>query len=165
MADSSVSYGTAGANVPSPLPSRIETAFEIVAARSNFPSLLKSAVSTDAAVVPAATSELLKETEDEALLTGRNTTFDDPPPGLGFATVSEAVLAMAMSEARRLAVNWEPLMKVVARALPFQFTTDPETKPVPFTVTVNPAPPGATASGTKGWLISGTGFTVPVGGV
>ena len=60
-----------------------------------------------------------------------------------------------------LAVNCELLTNVVARALPFQFTTDPETKPVPFTVSVNPAPPGATASGTRGWLISGTGFTAP----
>jgi hypothetical protein len=119
-------------------------------------------VSTDAAVVPATASELLKETEDEALLTGRNTTFDNPPPGLGFATVTEAVLAMAMSEARMLAVNWEPLTKVVARALPFQFTTDPETNPVPFTVKVNLDPPGAVASGTRGWLINGTGFAVPV---
>ncbi len=57
----------------------------------------------------------------------------------------------------------ELLTKVVARALPFQFTTDPDMKPVPFTVSVNPAPPGATASGTSGWLISGTGFTVLAG--
>lgn len=49
-----------------------------------------------------------------------------------------------------VAVNCELFTKVVARALPFQFTTDPDTKPVPFTVSVNPAPPGATASGTRG---------------
>jgi hypothetical protein len=84
------------------------------------------------------------------LVIGKNTTLDVPPPGVGFTAVTEAVLAIAMSEARMLAVNWEPLTKVVARALPFQFTTDPETKPVPFTVSVNPAPPGATASGTSG---------------
>jgi hypothetical protein len=88
-----------------------------------------------------------------------------PPPGVGLTTVTEAVLAVAMSEARILAVNCELFTKVVARALPFQFTTDPVTKPVPFTVSVNPAPPGATASGTRGWLISGTGFTMPVGEV
>src|SRR5436309_167463 len=63
-----------------------------------------------------------------------------------------------MSEARMPAVTCEPFTNVVARALPFQFSTDPETKPVPFTVSVNPAPPGAMASGTKGWLISGTGL-------
>jgi hypothetical protein len=95
----------------------------------------------------------------------KKTTLELPPPGLGFTTVTKAVLALAMSEARMLAVNCELLTKVVARSLPFQFTTDPDTKPVPFTVSVNPAPPGAIASGTKGWLISGTGFAVPVGGV
>ena len=64
--------------------------------------------------------------------------------------MTEAVLAMAMSDARIVEVNWELLTKVVARELPFQFTTDPETKPVPFTVSVNSAPPGAIASGTSG---------------
>ena len=84
-----------------------------------------------------------------------------PPPGLGLSTVTEAVLAMAMSDTRMLTVNRELLTNVVTRALPFQFTTDPETKPVPFTVRVNPGPPGAVASGTSGWLMSGTGFTAP----
>ncbi len=56
------------------------------------------------------------------------------------------------------AVNRDLLTKVVARALPFQFTTEPETTPEPFTVSVNPAPPGLVASGNRGWLISGTGF-------
>jgi hypothetical protein len=41
-------------------------------------------------------------------------------------------------------------MNVVGNALPFHFTTDPETKPVPFTVKVKPVPPGATAVGTNG---------------
>src|SRR5438874_7286086 len=128
-------------------------------ARSNFPSLLKSSASTDElAGVPAAYVDRSRETEDDALLTGRNTTFDEPPPGLGFITVIEPVFAVAMSDARMLAVNCELLTKVVVRALPFQFTEAPETNPVPFTVSVNPAPPGAAASGTSGWLISGTGF-------
>jgi hypothetical protein len=108
---------------------------------------------------------VVNETEDVEVVIGKKTMFDVPPPGLGFTTVTEAVLAMAMSDTRMLTVNCELFTKVVARALPFQFTTDPETKPVPFTVRVNPAPPGATASGTRGWLISGTGFTVPSGGV
>ena len=54
----------------------------------------------------------------------------------------------------------------VARALPFQFTIEPETNPVPFTVSVNPAAPGLIASGTRGRLISGMGFFVaanPIG--
>jgi len=56
------------------------------------------------------------------------------------------------------AVSFAVLTNVVSRALPFQFTSDPDTNPVPFTVNVNPAPPGLTASGTSGWFMSGTGF-------
>jgi hypothetical protein len=83
------------------------------------------------------------------------TTFEMRPPGLGLTTVTEAVLALAMSDAGMLAFNCELLTNVVSRAPPFQCTTEPETKPVPFTVSVNPAPPGLTASGTSGWLING----------
>src|SRR6516164_5104467 len=61
-----------------------------------------------------------------------------------------------------LAVNCELVTSVVARLLPFHFTTEPETSPEPFTVRLNPAPPGVLASGTNGWLMTGTGFTVPV---
>src|SRR5262249_39801136 len=63
-----------------------------------------------------------------------------------------------MSLALIVAVSCEPLTKVVGRALPFQFTTEPETKPVPLTVNVKSGPPGAVASGTRGWLTYGTGF-------
>ena len=56
------------------------------------------------------------------------------------------------------AVNCELLTKIVPRALPFQFTTEVDTKPAPLTIRVKPAPPGATASGTSGWLIRGTGL-------
>jgi len=56
----------------------------------------------------------------------------------------------------------EPFTNVVERAAPFQFSTEPVTKPVPFIVSGNPAPSGATASGTKGWLIRGTGFAALV---
>jgi hypothetical protein len=57
-----------------------------------------------------------------------------------------------------LAVTFELDTKVVVRALPFQFTTAPETNPVPFTVRVNVAAPGAFCPGDKGALISGSGF-------
>ena len=93
----------------------------------------------------------------------RKVTFEIPPPGVGFTTVTEAVLAAAISEARMLARNCEAFTKVVTRAWPFHFTTEPETNPVPCTVSVNPAPPGITASGTRGRLIRGTGFAVLVG--
>src|SRR5450432_3831976 len=72
--------------------------------------------------------------------------------------MTDAVLALAMSEARTIVVNCEVETNVVARALPFHFTIDPETKPVPFTVRMKSGPPGAVASGTSGWLMRGTGF-------
>src|SRR6516225_4441397 len=96
------------------------------------------------------------------LVTEKSTTFEVPPPGLGFTTVTKAVPALATSEARILAFSREGLTKVVARALPFHFTTDAETNPVPLTVRLNPAPPGVMASGTRGSLMRGTGFVVPV---
>jgi hypothetical protein len=96
--------------------------------------------------------------EEVGTVIGKNTTLEVPPPGLGLTTVIEPVLAVAMSKAVMTAVNCEPFTKVVVRALQFQFTTEPETKPVPFTVSVNPGPPGAAASGTSGWLTYGTGF-------
>ena len=80
----------------------------------------------------------------------RKAGFEVPPPGVGLTTVTEAVPALAMSVARMGAVSREPLTKVVVRGLPFHFTTAPETKPVPFTVSANPAEPGLTASGTSG---------------
>ena len=138
--------------MPSPLPSKIESVLSplLATAKSSLPSSLKSAVVTPLASEPAGKSDLLSKTEEVASVIGKNSTFDMLPPGLGFTTVTEAVLAVAMSEARMVAVNCELFTKVVARALPFQFTTDPDTNPVPFTVSVNLGPPGGTASGTSG---------------
>jgi hypothetical protein len=82
--------------------------------------------------------------------TGKNATFDVPPPGVGLETVMEAVDAVAMLEPGTVAVNFEPLTKVVLRALPFHWITEPETNPVPFTVSVKVGPLGAIALGTKG---------------
>jgi hypothetical protein len=82
--------------------------------------------------------------------TAKNTTFEVPPPVLGLDTVIEAVLAVAMFEAGTVAVNCELLTKVVLRGVPFQSTADPETNPVPFTVSVKLGPPGAVAVGTSG---------------
>jgi hypothetical protein len=46
---------------------------------------------------------------------------------------------------------------VVARALPFQFTTESARKFVPFTVNVNPAPPADVEEGLK-VVVVGTGL-------
>jgi len=82
--------------------------------------------------------------------TEKNSRFEVPPPRLGLETVIDAVLAVAMFAAGTVAVNCELLTNVVASAVPFQLTTDPETNPVPFTVSVKLGPPGAVAVGTSG---------------
>jgi hypothetical protein len=47
------------------------------------------------------------------------------------------------------AVNCVALRKVVERLTPFQRTIEPVTKPVPFTVSVNPSPPALTLDGER----------------
>jgi hypothetical protein len=98
------------------------------------------------------------ETEAVDWLMGKNKTFDVPPPGAGLTTAMEAVLAEATSEAKIEAVSCEELTNAVVRETPFQVTKDPATNPVPFTVSVKPALPGATAVGNSGALIKGTGL-------
>jgi len=93
-----------------------------------------------------------------AFVTRKYSEFDVPPPGGGFVTVIVAVPATAISTAPIAAVTCDPLTNVVARGLPFQFTTAPATNPVPFTVKVNASPPGATAVGFGGVAINGTGL-------
>ena len=48
-----------------------------------------------------------------------------------------------------VALSTEELTNVVLRALPFHFTTEVDTNPVPFTVSVKPLLPGATLAGTE----------------
>jgi hypothetical protein len=86
----------------------------------------------------------------EAVLeTSKYITFEVPPPGAGFVTVTEAVPALVISEAEIAAVICKLLMKVVVRGLPFQFAVELETNPVPLIVRVNPALPGAALVGTR----------------
>jgi hypothetical protein len=90
----------------------------------------------------------------------KNATLEAPPPGAGLITVTDAVVAFATSDDRIEAVSCAWFTKCVVRGLPFQFTTEVETNPVPFTVNVKPEPPGMVAIGTRGWLMSGTGFAM-----
>jgi hypothetical protein len=62
-------------------------------------------------------------------------------------TVIEAVPAAAIREAGTVAVSCVEETTVVASAVPFHFTVEPETKFVPFTVKVNPVPPGVAQVG------------------
>jgi len=82
--------------------------------------------------------------------------FDVPPHGV--TTVTEAVPAVAMREAGTVAVSCveEPLAD---SAVPFQFTVEPETKFVPFTVSVNCPPPAVVQVGLSE-LIVGTALIV-----
>jgi hypothetical protein len=105
----------------------------------------------------------LKKTDASGALMGKKSAADVPPPGLGLTTVIEAVDALLMSDARIVAVSLELFMYEVVRATPFHFTTEAGTKPVPFTVNANPAPPGAMVSGISGWLVEGTGFWADAG--
>ena len=99
------------------------------------------------AAEPAATvegeSELIVGT---ALLIVKEAAFE-APPGAGFITVTLAVPALAISAAVIAAVNCVTLMNVVVLAVPLNFTTDVETKEVPFTVRVKAAPPAVALVG------------------
>ena len=87
-----------------------------------------------------------------------NVTPVDVPPQ-GFATVIEAVPAVAIREAGTVAVSCVEETNVVASAVPFQFTVEVETKFLPFTVKVNCGPPTAAQVGLTE-LIVGTALIV-----
>jgi len=96
------------------------------------------------------------------------TAFDVPPPGAGFTTVTDAVPALAIRAAGTVAVSCVALTNVVVSAVPFQFTVEPETNLVPFTVNVNCAPPAVAEVGLievivgTGLLMVMTSVAVPV---
>jgi len=73
--------------------------------------------------------------------------FDVPPPGAGFATVTVAVLTVAMSAAEMAACKLVFETNVVARVLPFHCTLEEAMKFVPVTVSTKPASPAKTALG------------------
>ena len=75
--------------------------------------------------------------------------IDVPPAGAGFTTVTLAVPASARSAAGIAAVSWLEETKVVARAVPFQFTVELLTKLLPLTVNVMPGVPGAALDGLR----------------
>jgi len=115
---------------------------------SRMPSWLKSAATT----LPGdAVTEIVIETKPLTAV-GRRTEsqaeFEAGDPGL--ETVTSAVVAEEMSEAETVACNCLLETKVVERGLPFQLTTEVETNPFPFTVSVKSPPPGATLAGTSG---------------
>ena len=84
-----------------------------------------------------------------------------PPPGAGDVTSTGAVPAVATSAARTAACSWVLLTKVVARAAPFHSTTEPPTKPLPFTVSANAAAPAFTPVGDSE-VTAGSGLALAV---
>ena len=83
--------------------------------------------------------------------------FDVPPPGAAVNTLTATVAALAMSGPAIAAVNWVAETKVVALSVPFQRTVEPFTKFVPFTVSVNAAPPATAEAGAR-LDVAGRGF-------
>ncbi len=104
----------------------------------------------------AGESELIVGTGFEAVIV--NAAFPEvPPPGVGLNTDTCAVPALAMSAAVIAAFICVALTNVVVRFDPFHLTTEPLTNPVPFTVSVNAAPPAVALAGDSK-LTVGTGF-------
>jgi len=85
----------------------------------------------------------------EAAVIGNDRLPDVPPPGAGFVTVTVAVPAVAISAAATAAINCVAPTKVVVLAAPLNFTTEVETKPAPFTVRLNAAPPAEALVGER----------------
>ena len=83
-----------------------------------------------------------------ALSIVKEITFD-VPPGAGFVTVRLAVPAVAISAALIAPVNCVALTNVVVLAAPLNFTTDVDTKPVPFTAREKAAPPAVALAGER----------------
>jgi hypothetical protein len=116
--------------------------------------------------VNAAPPAVALEGESEArigagLLTVNVRAPEVPPPGVGFITVTDAFLAVAMWPAGTEAVTFVPLSYVVVSPVPFHRTVEVGTKSVPVTVRVNAAPPAVALEGESA-LSVGTGLAVPV---
>jgi hypothetical protein len=105
-------------------------------------------VSVNAAEPAAALEGEIELSVGTGLLIANDTPFD-VPPGAGFVTVTVAVPAVAISATEIAAVSCVALTNVVVLAAPLNFTTDVDTKPVPFTVRVKAAPPAVALVGKR----------------
>jgi hypothetical protein len=82
-----------------------------------------------------------------------------PPEVMVTGTVFAVVIALAGTEA----VAWPLFTTVVVKGAPLKFTTEPAANPLPFTVSVNAAPPATAVAGLIE-LITGGGLIVNVAG-
>lgn len=83
-----------------------------------------------------------------------------PPPGAELVTVALNEPAVAICAAVIVAVSCVALTNVVGAAAPLKFTTDPETKFKPFTVSVNPAAPAIALVGESDVMVGNGKVTV-----
>jgi hypothetical protein len=90
-------------------------------------------------------------------VTGKLVAVDGLPPV--FVTVMPALPPLAIRLAETEAVNCVELTNVVVSAVPFQFTTAPLRKFVPFTVSVNAGPPAGVETGLR-LVIVGVGMVM-----
>jgi len=72
-----------------------------------------------------------------------------PPPGAALVTATAAVPALSRSVDETEMVNSLELTNEAVREELFQVTADPEMKPDPFTVSVNPPLPAAADAGDR----------------
>ena len=93
-------------------------------------------------------------------ITVKLTALEVPPPGVGLKTVMGKVPAEAISAVAMVAVSCVVLTKLVGRSAPFQRTTEPLMKLLPFAVRVKPAPEQA-RSMARSQLSTGTGLFPP----
>jgi hypothetical protein len=88
-----------------------------------------------------------------------------PPPGAELVTVMLAFPDVAISVAKMAAVICVELTNVVAFALPLNFTTELETKPVPLTVSGKAAPPATMPVGLSEVIVGAGLLTVKLAAV
>jgi hypothetical protein len=75
------------------------------------------------------------------------TAFDVAPQVPGFTTVTETLPGLLIRAFATAAVSCVEETNVVVRGVPFQLTTEPDTKFVPVTVNVNALPPAVAQVG------------------
>src|SRR5882672_5540412 len=102
--------------------------------------------------MPEESAATATETGPTPMLKARD--LELPPPGAGLKTVMAAVPVAAMSPAGIWAVTPPLLTNAVGRSLPFQRTTELDTKFTPPTAKVKAGPPAAVAMGESA-LIAG----------
>ena len=118
-------------------------------------------VSVNGALAVRTVAGLMLVVVGSGLLNVRVWALEVPPTGTGVDTVIWALPADAMSVAGIAAVNFVAETKVVVRPDPPHCTTESATKPLPVTVSVNAAAPGARDVGLM-LVITGAGASLTV---